>query len=73
MVINSGFPTVNVGNDRNSDFLSIHLIYGVLSFVWKHDTFLSVYCILLNNSYLGIYLEKTTAQKTGKKTRRKKR
>ena len=67
MVINSGFPTVNLGNDRNSDCLSIYLIYGVLSFVWKHDTFLAVYCILLNDSYLGIYLEKTTTQKTGKK------
>ena len=33
MVINSGFPTVNVGSDRNSDCLSIYLIYGVLSFV----------------------------------------
>ena len=44
-----------------------------LSFVWKHDTFLAVYCILLNDSYLGIYLEKTTTQKTGKKIRRKKR
>ena len=45
-----------VGNDRNSDCLSIYLIYGVLSFLWKHDTFLAVYCTLLNNSYLGIYL-----------------
>ena len=45
-----------VGNDRNSDCLSIYLIYGVLSFVLKHDTFLAVYCTLLNNSYLCIYL-----------------
>ena len=34
---------------------------------WKHDTLLAVYCTLLNNSYLGIYLQKTTTQKTGKK------
>ena len=40
----------------NSDCLFIYLIYGVLSFLWKHDTFLAVYCTLLNNSYLGIYL-----------------
>ena len=49
------FPQLIVGNDRNSDCLSIFLIYGV-SFVWKHDTFLAVYCTLLNNSYLGMYL-----------------
>ena len=33
-----------------------YLIYGVLSFLWKHDTFLAIYCTSLNNSYLGIYL-----------------
>ena len=62
------FPQLIVGNDRNSDCLSIYLIYGVLSFLWKNDTFLAVYCTLLNNSYLGIYLQKTTTQiKRGKK------
>ena len=35
------------GNDRNSDCLSIYSIYGVLYFLWKHDTFLAVYCTLL--------------------------
>ena len=44
-----------------------YLIYGVLSFFWKHDTFLAVYCNSLNNSYLGIYLQKTTTQKKGGK------
>ena len=61
------FPQWIVRNDRNSDCLSIYLPYGVLSFLWKQDTFLAVYCSLLNNSYLGIYLQKTTTQKTGKK------
>ena len=32
------------------------LIQVVLSFLWKHDTFLAVYCTLLSNSYLAIYL-----------------
>ena len=50
------FPQLIVENDRNSDCLSIYLMYGVLSFVRKHDTFLAVYCTLLNNSYLCIYL-----------------
>ena len=45
----------------------IYLIYSVLSFLWKLDTFLAVYCTLLNNSYLGIYLQKTTTQKAEKK------
>ena len=61
------FPQEIVGNNRNSDCLSIYLIYGVLSFLWKHDAFLAVYCTLLSNSYLAICLQKTTTQKTGKK------
>ena len=50
------FLQLTVGNNRNSDCLSIYLIYGVLSFLWKYDTFLAVYCNLLKNSYLRIYL-----------------
>ena len=52
-------------NDRNSDCLSIYLIYGVLSFPQKHDLL-----HLLNNSYLGIYLQTITTQKNGKKKRK---
>ena len=50
---------------------------SVLYFLWKHDTFLPVYCTLLNNSYLGIYLyiykKKQTKHKAkkGKKKRKK--
>ena len=61
------FPQEIVGNDRNSDCLSIYLIYGVLSSLREHDTYLAVYCTLLNNRYLGIYLQKPTTQKTEKK------
>ena len=50
------FPQEIVGNDRNSDCLSIYLIYGVLSSLREHDTYLAVYYTLLNNRYLGIYL-----------------
>ena len=47
------------------DCLSTYLIliYGVLSFLWKHDTFLAVYCTLLNNSYFGIYMYRKQQQK----------
>ena len=42
-------------------------MFNILSFLWKHDTFLAVYCTLLNNSYLGIYLQKNN--KTNKQTK----
>ena len=73
MVINSGFPTVNVGNDRNSDCLSIYLIYGVLSFLWKHDTFLAVYCTLLSNSYIKLYIYRKQQHKKRKKRKKEKK
>ena len=66
------FPKEIVKNDTNSDCLPISLIYSVLSFLQKHDTFLAVYCTLLSNSYLAIYLQKTTTQKTEKKKEGKK-
>ena len=75
MVINSDWFSHSklVGiNNRNSDCLSISTVYYI-SFLWKHDTFLAVYCTLLNNSYLGIYLWKTTTQKTGKKRKKEKK
>ena len=70
MVINSGFPTVNLGNDRNSDCLSMYNVFNVLSLLWKHNTFLFVYCTLFNNIYLGIYLQKNN--KTNKQTKQTK-
>ena len=30
-------------------------VFNIVSLLWKHNTFLFVYCTLLNNSYLGIY------------------
>ena len=54
-------------------------MFNILYFLWKHDTFLAIYCTLLNNSYLGIYLwEKKTNKQTkqkrnGKKERKKER
>ena len=52
-------------------------IFNILSLLCKHNTFLFVYCILLNNGYLGIYLKKnnkTTNQtkqaKNGKKRKK---
>ena len=42
----------------------------MLSFLWKQDTFLAVYCTLLSNSFLAIYLLKTTTQKTEKKKKK---
>ena len=62
-----------MGNDRNSYCLSIYLICGVLSFLWKHNTFLAVYCTFLNNSYVlrYIFIEKQET-KTGKKKERRK-
>ena len=44
------FPQYIVGDDRNSDCLSIN--------------FLAVHCTLLNNSYLGIYLKKQQQQQS---------
>ena len=67
------FPKEIVKNDTNSDCLSISLIYSVLSFLQKHDTFLAVYCTLLSNSYLAIYLQNTTTQKTEKKRKKEKK
>ena len=39
----------------------------MLSFLWKNDTFLAVYSTLLNSSYVGLYLQKTTTEKMEKK------
>ena len=50
------FPQEIVGNARNSDCLSIYLIYGLLSSLRERDTYLAVYCTLLNNGHLGMYL-----------------
>ena len=50
----------------------IILIYGARYFLWKHNTFLAACCTLLSNSYLAIYLQKTTTQKTGKRESRNK-
>ena len=67
VVITLVFPQQIVGNNRNSDCLSIYLIYGARYFLRKHNIFLAVCCTLLSNSYLAIYLQKTTTQKRGKK------
>ena len=57
-----------------------YLTLPILSFLWKHDTFPAVYCTLLNNSYLGIYLWKndktnkeTKQNRNGKKKERRKK
>ena len=47
-------------------------MYSVLSFLWKDDTFLAVYSTLLSNSYLAIYLQKTTTQNGNTKQKKKK-
>ena len=49
LVITSGFPTVNLGNDRNSDYK-----YTILVLETQYFS-----CCLLHfiNSYLGIYLK----------------
>ena len=64
------FPQQIVGNNRNSDRLSIYLIYGARYFLWKHNTFLAVCCTLLSNSYLAIYLQKNNNTKNGKKKKK---
>ena len=54
-------------------------IFNILSLLWKHNTFLFVYCTLLNDSYLGIHIYRKTAKQiskqnkpeTGKKERKK--
>ena len=45
-------------------------VFNVLSLLWKHNTFLFVYCTLFNNIYLGIYLYKNN--KTNKQTKQTK-
>ena len=55
----------------------------MLSFPWKHNTFLAVYCTLLNKSYVFRYIFKEKQQKklakkdqtnqNGKKKRKKKK
>ena len=59
LVITSGFPTVSLGNDRNSDYK-----YTILVLETQYFS-----CCLLHfiNSYLGIYL-KTKKQKKNSKT-----
>ena len=50
-------------------------MFNILYFLWKHDTFLAIYCTLLNNSYLGIYLwekKKQISKQNKKETERKK-
>ena len=47
----------------------IILMYGVLSFPWKHNTLLAVYCTLLNKY---IFKENDNTKKQEKKERRKK-
>ena len=32
------------------------LMVNILSFLWKHNTFLALYCTLLNNSYVFRYI-----------------
>ena len=71
MVNNSGFPTVNCGKWKKFR-LFIH-IFNILSFLWKRNTFLAVYCTLLNTSYVLRYiLIEKQENKNGKKKRRKK-
>ena len=43
-------------------------IFNILSFLWKHDTFLAVYGTLLNNSYVlrYIFIEKQENKNGGK-------
>ena len=69
MVNNSGFLTVNCGKWKKFR-LFIH-IFNILSFLWKHNTFLAVYCTLLNNSYVlrYIFIEKQE-NKNGEKSKK---
>ena len=71
MVINSGFFTQNCMKCWKFRLL-IHIfnIRFIIFSLEKQYTFLAVYCTLLNNSYLGIYLQNTTTQKTGKKRKK---
>ena len=57
MVINSGFPSVNCRKFRL--FIPV---FNTLSFLWKHNTFLAVYCTLLNKSYVFRYIFKKQQQ-----------
>ena len=66
LVITSSFPTVNLGNDRNSDYK-----YTILVLETQYFS-----CCLLHfiNSYLGIYLKtKKTAQRISKQNKTKKK
>ena len=72
MVINSDWFSHSklVGiNDRNSDCLSINTVY----YLFSGNTILFLLFIALYYSYLGIYLWKTTTQKTGKKRKKEKK
>ena len=48
-------------------------IFHILSFLWKHNTFLAVYCTLLNTSYVFRYIFKKNNKKKREKKRKKKR
>ena len=65
LVITSSFPTVNLGNDRNSDYK-----YTILVLETQYFS-----CCLLHfiNSYLGIYLKKKTAKQISKQNKTKKK
>ena len=65
LVITSSFPTVNLGNDRNSDYK-----YTILVLETQYFS-----CCLLHfiNSYLGIYLKKKPAKQISKQNKAKKR
>ena len=60
--------------------IEIKIVYPyILSFLWKHNTFLAVYCTVLNNSYVlrYIFIEKQEnkngkKKKEGRKKERKK-
>ena len=51
-------------------YIYLYLIYGVLSFPWKNNTFFAVYCTLLNNSYLAIYFVENNNTKKQEKNRK---
>ena len=72
MVNKSGFLTVNWGKWKKFR-LFIH-IFNILSFLWKHNTFLAVYCTLLNNSYVLRYiLIEKQENKNGKKKKERRK
>ena len=48
-------------------------ILNIVSFLWKHNTFVAVYCTLLNNSYVlrYIFIEKQKNKNGGGGGRKK--